>query len=110
MLRRIAALGALGLVMTIGAVAPASAQATAVCAREGGFCSVPYPTTVIYSYRNNSTSREVGPGGIPCNNNQFGDPAPGVGKTCRYVVRGERRFREREERGERYERRRRDNY
>ena len=106
MIGRIAALAGLGLAVSIGAIAPAAAQGTVPCAREGGYCSVPYPTTVIYGFRGATTSREVGPGGIPCNNQVFGDPAPGAGKRCSYIVRERGRYRD----GDRYERRRRDNY
>jgi hypothetical protein len=88
MLRKVSAIGALGLLMSVPLAAPASAQRTVECANELGYCAVPYPTTVYYGYRNIVTSRFVRGGGIPCNNNVFGDPAPGLGKTCRFVVRG----------------------
>lgn len=114
MLHRIAALWALGLTATLAMAAPASAQGLATCAGEGGFCRVPYPTTVIYGARGATTSREVGGGGIPCNNRVFGDPAPGVVKRCSYVVRDfdrPRRY-DRDDRYDRYDRRerRRDYY
>ena len=120
MLRHIAALGALGLVVSLATVVPASAQNIVSCAGEGGFCRVPYPTTVIYGARGATTSREVGGGGgIPCNNRAFGDPAPGVVKRCGFVARdydrprgydGDERYGRRRgsdyDREDRYERRR----
>lgn len=102
MLARLAALGGLGLVMAVAASAPASAQGVVPCASEGGFCNVPYPTTVIYGFRGATTSRFVQGGGIPCNNRVFGDPAPGVVKRCSFVARGG--YRGYDDRG--YERRR----
>ena len=86
---RIASVAAFGLVLSICGAGSAIAQGTVPCAREGGFCNVPYPTTVIYGYRGATTTREVGPGGIPCNNQMFGDPAPGAGKWCSFVARGD---------------------
>ena len=53
------------------------------CANEGGTCSVPgtrqvrYGTTDKWVYKTITTS-------VVCGNGVFGDPAPGVGKTCAY--------------------------
>ena len=88
MLRRLSALAALGLIASLSAAAPASAQGVISCAGEGGFCRVPYPTTVFYGARGRLASRQVNGGGIPCNNNVFGDPAPGIPKSCSFASRG----------------------
>ena len=90
MLRRTAALGALGLIVSLASVAPASAQNLVYCSPENSFCRVPYPTTVYYGYRGAVTARQVNGGVIPCNNRTFGDPAPGVPKACSFVARGRR--------------------
>jgi hypothetical protein len=107
MLRRLSALAALGLIASLSAVVPASAQGAIPCAGEGGFCRVPYPTTVYYGYRGRVTARQVNGGGIPCNNNVFGDPAPGVPKSCSFAGRGYEQPRQ-YERQDRYDRRDRD--
>ncbi len=88
MLRRTAALGALGLVVSLAWTPPASAQRMVYCSPENSFCRVPYPTTVYYGYRGAVTARQVNGGVIPCNNRTFGDPAPGVPKACSFVARG----------------------
>ena len=77
------ALGAL-LISAPGALA----QELVVCAQEQGFCSVPYPTEVIYGVPGRSASRYVSDRGIRCSNEVFGDPAPGAEKACAYVARG----------------------
>jgi hypothetical protein len=66
----------------------AMAQGLVPCAPENGFCRVPYPTRVIYGVPGRSAAREVAGRGIPCSNNVFGDPAPGIPKRCAYVARG----------------------
>jgi hypothetical protein len=66
----------------------AEAQTLVSCAREGGFCRVPYPTQVVYGVPGSSTTVEVRGRGIPCSNEVFGDPAYGVPKRCAYVARG----------------------
>ena len=112
MYHRTAALLALGVVASVAGVASASAQGQVMCAQEGGYCRVPYPTTVIYGAQGSTTAREVGPRGIPCNNGAFGDPARGAYKRCFYIVRGyeaERRP-ERRRDEDRYERRRDERY
>lgn len=53
------------------------------CAQEGGFCRVPYPTVVRYGARGGFAELEADRG-IPCRNDTFGDPAPGVRKACFY--------------------------
>ncbi|HVK90291.1 MAG TPA: hypothetical protein VM468_02580 [Mycoplana sp.] len=68
----------------------ASAQGLVLCADENGFCRLPYPTRVIYGVPGRSAERDVRGGGIPCSNQAFGDPAPGIPKRCAYVARGGR--------------------
>lgn len=82
------ALGALG---TFGVVQPSSAQGIVFCAREGGYCRVPYPTTVIYGTGGATRAIDVSRG-ITCDNYTFGDPAPGARKSCSYVARGGRDY------------------
>lgn len=57
------------------------------CAHEGGFCRTPYPTTVRYGARGGWAEQDADRG-IPCRNDVFGDPAPGVVKSCFYRERG----------------------
>ena len=68
----------------------AVAQGLVPCAPEHGSCRVPYPTQVIYGVPGHSTARDVAGRGIPCSNEIFGDPAPGIQKRCSYVARGHR--------------------
>ena len=105
MLLRMAVVGAVSVVASFVAVAPASAQRLVTCAGENGFCQVPYPTTVVYGVPGASTSRDVGGRGIPCTNRVFGDPAPGVVKRCAFIARGYEREHHREREYERGERR-----
>lgn len=70
----------------IGSGSQAAAQ-WVPCAREGGFCQVPYPTIVRYGAQGYFTDRRVGGGGIGCNNRVFGDPIEGLPKTCFYRAR-----------------------
>jgi hypothetical protein len=73
---------------SIVAMPAAVAQDLVPCAQEHGFCRVPYPTRVIYGIPGRSSAREVGGRGIPCSNEVFGDPAPGIPKRCAYIARG----------------------
>ena len=83
---RLAALAIVALFGLLQATPSASAQDLISCAREGGFCRVPYPTEVVYGVPGRSISRYVEGRGIPCSNEAFGDdPAPGVGKHCSFV-------------------------
>lgn len=86
MIKRLALLSAIGFAALAGSAAASLAQGLVPCAREGGYCNPPYPTTVIYGARGRTTAQEVGRG-IPCNNYAFGDPAPGTVKQCWYVAR-----------------------
>src|SRR6516165_5411209 len=75
--------------VSVSAMSGAYAQADLVpCAEENGFCRVPYPTRVFYGVPGRSTARDVSGGGIPCSNEVFGDPAPGVPKHCAYLAHG----------------------
>lgn len=54
------------------------------CAREGGFCDFRGPRRVRYGAAGRFAER-VSRDGVPCNNRAFGDPAPGVPKTCQVL-------------------------
>lgn len=87
MVRSILATATVAAGLCFGAAPGALAQGV-VCAQENGFCRVPFPARVIYGVPGRTTSRVVGPPGILCSNDQFGDPARGVGKICTYVPAG----------------------
>jgi hypothetical protein len=87
MLRAVLATAVLATGAMFGALPEAQAQSLVPCARENGFCRVPYPTRVIYGIPGRSAEVFVREGGIPCSNGAFGDPAPGVPKRCAYVAR-----------------------
>lgn len=76
---------ALPLLFGTIASTPAAAQQWVPCAREGGVCSPPYPTTVRYGAAGEYVIRRTG-GRIPCNNGVFGDPTPGIRKSCAYLA------------------------
>lgn len=58
------------------------------CASEGGVCRMPYPTNVYYGAPNKRAGRPFPQGGaIACNNQNFGDTAPGQPKSCWYAPR-----------------------
>ncbi len=80
----------------IGMASDAQAQQLVPCARENGFCRVPYPARVLYGVPGREVELFVRDGGIPCSNRVFGDPAPGAPKRCAYVARrperGDRRW------------------
>jgi len=86
MLRSVSAAALLVIGSSLGA--DAQAQELVPCAREHGFCRVPYPTRVIYGVPGRSTSIFVRGRGVPCSNDVFGDPAPGITKRCAFVERG----------------------
>ena len=88
MLRPIAAGAAFALGTFLAGMSGAGAQGLIPCAEENGFCRVPYPTRVIYGAAGRSSTRDVRDRGIPCSNQVFGDPAPGVPKRCAYMARG----------------------
>ena len=87
MLRAVLATAVLATGAMFGALPEAQAQSLVPCARENGFCRVPYPTRVIYGIPGRSAEVFVREGGIPCSNGAFGDPAPGVPKRCAYMAR-----------------------
>jgi hypothetical protein len=91
MVRSITGVAALAVAASLGAMATAQAQGLVPCAREDGFCRVPYPTRVVYGVPGRSTALFVRGRGVPCSNNVFGDPAPGIRKRCAYLERGYRR-------------------
>jgi hypothetical protein len=52
------------------------------CATEGGFCRAPAGATIHYGRDGVFAHRRSRPGGLPCSNDVFGDPLPGVHKEC----------------------------
>lgn len=87
MVRSGLAVAAVILGVSFAAMPDARAQALVPCAREHEFCRVPYPTRVIYGVPGRSTELFVQGRGIPCANETFGDPAPGIIKRCAFVAR-----------------------
>jgi hypothetical protein len=57
------------------------------CAREGGFCSVPYPATVRFG-ANGRYVAVVVTGGVQCSTDVFGDPIVGTVKHCDFQTAG----------------------
>ncbi|MCX8572878.1 MULTISPECIES: hypothetical protein [Hyphomicrobiales] len=87
----------LGGLLTAGsALLPetASAQRMQPCATEGGTCRLPYPAEVVYGAKGRMTSRFIDGPSVRCSNRVFGDPAPGVRKSCYIVLRGRGRDRD----------------
>ena len=88
MIRWIAAAAALAICSSIGLMPATLAQENLVrCADENGYCRVPYPTRVFYGVPGRVTALDVGPQGVRCSNDTFGDPAPGRFKHCVYAAR-----------------------
>jgi len=87
MLRTVIATAIIAFGFVFGAGLQAQAQELVPCAREGGFCRVPYPTRVIYGVPGRSVERFVRQGGVACSNRVFGDPAYGRPKRCAFVAR-----------------------
>jgi hypothetical protein len=52
------------------------------CATEGGFCHAPAGAMIHYGREGAFAHRRSPPGGLPCSNDVFGDPIPGVHKEC----------------------------
>ncbi len=55
------------------------------CAKEDGTCNVPSTSTVRYGYGGKYFTKTV-TGKVQCSNSVFGDPYPGVDKTCDYTI------------------------
>ena len=87
MLRSVLATAVLTIGASLGVAPDAQAQGLVPCAREHGFCRVPYPTRVIYGVPGSSTGLFVRGRGVPCSNRVFGDPAPGIPQRCAFVAR-----------------------
>ena len=69
---------------SIGTQPPAPAQRAPTwssCARENGFCRVPYATTVRYGANGRYVTLPVA-AGVECSNRVFGDPVAGTTKHC----------------------------
>ncbi|ACL60479.1 hypothetical protein [Methylobacterium nodulans] len=63
----------------------------APCVPEGHTCVMPYPTNIFYGVPGKLVGRPFPKGGqIACNNQNFGDPAPGQKKVCYYARRAKR--------------------
>ena len=59
------------------------------CAREDGFCKFDGRREVTYGAGKKWVTK-VFTGGVPCTNAKFGDPSPGVAKSCKVrVAKGE---------------------
>jgi hypothetical protein len=58
------------------------------CAREDEFCAAPAGAIIHYGRHGVFASRRSPPGGLPCNNDVFGDPIQGVQKRCFYSFGG----------------------
>ena len=73
---------------TAPAPAPSPApEAWAACATENGTCSLPGTRQVRYGAKNVYVTK-IATGSIACNNATFGDPIPGVVKSCSYMTTG----------------------
>lgn len=55
------------------------------CAKEDSTCNVPSTSTVRYGYGGKYFTKTV-TGKVQCSNSVFGDPYPGVDKTCDYTI------------------------
>jgi hypothetical protein len=53
-----------------------------ICAYEGGYCRARGGSPIRYGASPYFATRRSPPGGLPCGNQVFGDPAPGVRKAC----------------------------
>jgi len=76
-----------GMIKTLAATATAVASATSyvACATENGTCNFSGPAQVRYG-ANNTYAYKSATNSIGCNNATFGDPVPGVVKSCSYVL------------------------
>ncbi|RZL54313.1 MAG: DUF1929 domain-containing protein, partial [Variovorax sp.] len=72
---------------TLNGFSQIPATATA-CAAEGGACTVPagQRASVYYGVGASFALRSGLAGQVACTNDTFGDPAPGAGKSCAYVL------------------------
>ena len=68
--------------------APAARAEWVYCAAEHHYCATPFPTMVRYGAHGAYTRRHTRGGGIPCNNDVFGDPLVGVVKHCDFWAGG----------------------
>ena len=69
--------------VNVANVTPVAVATWTTCAGEGGTCSFTGTRNVRYG-ANNSYSTLTVTGSVACNNAVFGDPLPGVVKTCQY--------------------------
>ena len=83
-----AAFGLLALAGTAPARAQLDTRNLIPCAEEGGICRMPHPTNVYFGVPGRTNGRPFPQGGsIACTVQSFGDPAPGVRKSCFYAPR-----------------------
>lgn len=54
---------------------------------EGAVMQLTAATAIEYGAASTWVSKQVGPGSVPCGNATFGDPLPGVVKSCRVKAR-----------------------
>jgi Mannan-binding protein len=64
---------------------PPEANRWVACAREDRICSLPYRARIRYGAKNTFKTRVMS-GRVACNNATFGDPLPGVRKSCAYLA------------------------
>ena len=65
-----------------GGVSSASAGRWVFCSNDGGFCHAGLGAMIHYGRRGAFTHRLSPPGGLPCNNEVFGDPLVGVPRSA----------------------------
>lgn len=76
----------IGMVILLLVANQAAAQNWRTCANEDEYCRFSGEKRVAYGAGNQWTY-QTARNGIACNNRTFGDPVPGVRKSCRYVER-----------------------
>jgi hypothetical protein len=81
-MKRLVAAAAIVVAILGGGVRSASARDWVLCANEGGFCRAAPGAIIHYGRRGAFAHRRSPPGGLPCNNEVFGDPLVGVPKVC----------------------------
>ena len=75
---------AAGGATTTPAPTPAPTTTWTACANENGTCSFSGTATVRYGANNTYVTKSL-TGPVACNNTTFGDPTPGVVKSCSYT-------------------------
>ena len=70
-----------------GKNAPRERPLEVFCAPDGGVCHFPGAAVVRYGANGRFVTRRA-VDGVPCNSKFFGDPRPGAGKSCFFLVLG----------------------